>query len=235
MSTISYYLLKDWIKRFSNDEIALINSIIFKGKSINNVIMGYRSEEEVANDYFYALKNTKTISAYLKELTIRDNIYYLLIVSDEIITSRVYENYNLAKEQLFNLKDSLYPSIQAQIEEFKSELGVFAPIIDITVTREEKSNLHQYSFNIFLNNKIFEKRAFILSAADTLEDIANINMLSDELINNYNATIISISKKLIEHKIHYLFDIKINDIVKKLDICISGKYSNIEDYLKEIL
>lgn len=219
-----------WLENFSEEEQEEITDMLCESQEGDKIVfLGFSNNEDVADAYF---ENECENLAYLRKM--KDN--YILFADEGIVPTMVFNNLQEAETELKKLENSLYPSIEKQIEKFENEIGKYMDRIDIRVKAESNNNGHFYSFDIRLDGYLLEDGIFELDAEDIIEDIKTYDGLKEEIRKKYKIDIISIRKKRDNFERYYIFELeKGHDyITKEIHIpnILQGKSRKISDFIK---
>lgn len=163
--------------------------------------MGYTNDENVSNRYF---KDEYPLMAYVNKV----NGMYILFLDEDYEDKMVYDNKEEALIDLKKLKDSLCMSIDKQIEIFNKEIGDYRNRIYVSPKREYNNSRYFYSFNIELDDNLFEDGTFNLDADEVISDIKIYENLKKKLINEYSLDITKIKKIKNGFERYYEFELE---------------------------
>lgn len=200
---ISY---KEWIKNLTEDEVEQIEDKMIDCDLVEQCLkMGYASEEDVAWGYF---RDREPLYAELREI----NGYNVITKGEEDFDkSLVYDDKEEAMKKILTFENTLYPSIENQIETFQNELGDYCGRVDVIAKQEFNNGGNFYSFNIQLDDMLFEDGVFSLNADEIIRDIKVFDSLECTLKNEYGIKILSIEKTRDNFERYYELELKKDD------------------------
>lgn len=225
-------LFSEWIGQFDEDTRYDIEDMIGDSSyDIASVEMGCHNNEHQANEYF----ESDRYADFARIASVDDS--YVLYTDNEAIEWVVYDNKSEAIQDMDKLGNTLLPTIQTQIDEFKSELDAeMRDKISVKAKREFNSSGSFYSFNIYFEDDLLIDGIFSLNADGIINDVTTLNNLKKHLQNEYGIDIISI-EKIRHHFDRYYELILFKDgysITKKINICgtTQGRTKKTVDYIE---
>lgn len=223
----------EWLDTFNDEEQEEILEKAFdENEEIAAVEMGYRTLEEVADGYF---NNVYSIYAHVNEFK---NSYILFLDNQPCKESKVYNNKEEALEELKKLENSLYKSIDKQIEEFKAGLQEDKNRVEIEVKKEYNNSGNYYSFNIYLDENLLVDGVFNLDPEEVKKDIESIDNFKEEIYNEYNIFVTDVKKTKSNFERYYDFEFTKGENIFTTTVHIpgslQGKTRNTIDFIKDI-